>query len=562
MGILDYIIMLVFTGIIVTAGLSFGKTGSSMKSYFAAGGAVPWRISSLSLFMSFFSAGTFVVWGSIAYQHGFVAIAIQMTMCLAGFFVGMFIAPAWQKSHALTAAEFVSRRLGVSVQKFYSYLILLISLMYTGAFLYPVAKIINVSTGFSIEACILVLGILIILYTVVGGLWGVMITDVVQFIVLTAAVVIVVPLAFDRIDGVDTLFTNAPPDFFQIVNEEYSWLFLLAFAIYNGIFIGGNWAYVQRYTTVDSPKSASKVGYLFAGLYLISPFIWMLPPMIYRIVNPDLSGLENEGAYLMMCKEVLPKGLIGLMLGGMVFATASSVNTTLNLAAAVFTNDLYRSIRPDTKPKKLMFVAKSAVVVFGIITILVALMVPSAGGIVEIVLSVGAVTGCSLYGPPIWALFSKYHTGRSILWCTILGLVINVYFKFLHPLLTGISLSRAEEMLAGAIIPFTLLAGYEIWARSKREVAPDYIRYREEQRMVSQSEGAEDDETEQSSEEQNRYGLKVLARTMVITSFIFIVLALIADHTALWITLFIGIMVGLGALSVFRYTNKRVKAEV
>src|SRR5690606_29811893 len=383
-------------------------------------------------------------------------------------------------------------------------------------------------------------GILIILYAVVGGLWGVMNTDVVQFIIVAAAVIIAVPLAFDRIGGVNALITNAPPDFFNIVNEEYSWLFLLAFAIYNGIFIGGNWAYVQRYTTVDSPKSARKVGWLFAVLYLISPFIWMLPPMIYRIVNPELSGLDNEGAYLMMCKEVLPKGLIGLMLGGMVFATASSVNTTLNLAAAVFTNDLYKSIRPDTKPKKLMFIAKSAVVVFGIITILVALMVPSAGGIVEIVLSVGAVTGCSLYGPPIWALFSKYHTGRSILWCTILGLVINVYFKFLHPLLTGISLSRAEEMLAGAIIPFALLAGYEIWARSKREVAPDYIRYREEQRMASQSEGAEDDETEQSSEEQNRYGLKVLARTMVITSFIFIVLALIADHKALWITLFIG----------------------
>lgn len=563
MDILDYIIMLVFTGIIVTAGLSFGKTGSSMKSYFAAGGAVPWRISSLSLFMSFFSAGTFVVWGSIAYQHGFVAIAIQMTMCLAGFFVGMFIAPAWQKSHALTAAEFVSRRLGISVQKFYSYLILLISLMYTGAFLYPVAKIINVSTGFSIEACILVLGILIILYTVVGGLWGVMITDVVQFIVLTAAVIIVVPLAFDRIGGVGELFTNAPPDFFNIVNDEYSWLFLLAFAIYNGIFIGGNWAYVQRYTTVDSPKSARKVGYLFAGLYLISPFIWMLPPMIYRIVNPELSGLENEGAYLMMCKEVLPKGLIGLMLGGMVFATASSVNTTLNLAAAVFTNDLYKSVRPNTKPKRLMFIAKMSVVIFGIITILIALMVPSAGGIVEIVLSVGAVTGCSLYGPPIWALFSKYHTGRSILWCTILGLAINVYFKFLHPLLTGISLSRAEEMLAGAVIPFALLAGYEAWARSRKEIARDYIHYKEEQqRIESQSEGAEEDETEQSSEEQNHYGLKVLARTMAITSLIFISLALIADHKALWITLSIGIIVGVGAWSIFRYTNTKIKADV
>src|SRR5690606_42129654 len=87
-----------------------------------------------------------------------------------------------------------------------------------------------------------------------------MITDVVQFIVLTAAVIIVVPLAFDRIGGVGELFTNAPPDFFHIVNEEYSWLFLLAFAIYNGIFIGGNWAYVQRYTTVDSRSEERRVG--------------------------------------------------------------------------------------------------------------------------------------------------------------------------------------------------------------------------------------------------------------------------------------------------------------
>ena len=85
----------------------------------------------------------------------------------------------------------------------------------------------------------------------------------------------------------------------------------------------------------DAP-SARKVGYLFAGLYLVSPVLWMLPPMIYRVLNNNLSGLENEGAYLLMCQEVLPTGMLGLMLGGMIFATASSVNTTLNLSAAVF----------------------------------------------------------------------------------------------------------------------------------------------------------------------------------------------------------------------------------
>ena len=111
-----------------------------MKSYFAAGGAVPWTFSGLSLFMSFFSAGTFVVWGSIAYEMGMVAIVIQLGMCVAGFLVGYFIAPAWRKTNALTAAEFVRKRLGDKTQKFYTYIILMLSLAYAGFFSLPCSK--------------------------------------------------------------------------------------------------------------------------------------------------------------------------------------------------------------------------------------------------------------------------------------------------------------------------------------------------------------------------------------------------------------------------------------
>ncbi|HXI01517.1 MAG TPA: sodium:solute symporter family protein [Sphingobacteriaceae bacterium] len=550
MGTLDYIVIFLFTSIIVVAGLSFGKSGNNMKSYFAAGGAVPWQISSLSLFMSFFSAGTFVVWGSIAYKHGVVAIVIQLTMAVAGLLVGLFIAPAWQKSKSLTAAEFVTKRFGKSANKFYSYLILFISLAYTGAFLYPVAKIINVSTGFSIDTCIIFIGILIIIYTVVGGLWAVMITDVLQFVVLTVAVLIVVPLAFNRVGGIEPFLNTMPDGFFNLTNPEYNWVFLLAFGIYNGIFIGGNWAYVQRYTSVDSPQSAKKVGYLFAGLYLISPFIWMLPPMLYRLVNPDLSGLENEGAYLMMCKTVLPQGMIGLMLGGMLFATGSSVNTTLNLASAVFTNDLYRSLRPSASAQKLMIVAKIATAVFGGLTILVALLVPLAGGIVEIVLTVGAVTGCSLYGPPIWALFSKRHSGKSIVWCTILGLFLNLYFKFFYPMMTGISFTRAQEMLAGAFIPLALLAIYEIYAWRKRIVAADYTRYT----LIMATK--DDHQEEDSSAVQNAYGIKILSRTMLAISIILIIMGAISENER-WLVSSLGIIVGVSAFFIRYQSNKK-----
>jgi solute:Na+ symporter, SSS family len=348
---LDYITIITFSLIILVAGLSFGKKGTDMKSFFAAGGSVPWSMNGLSLFMSFFSAGTFVVWGSIAYTYGFVAITIQMTMCIAGFLIGYFIAPRWWKSKALTVAEFLTNRFGKKTQQYYTYIFLFLSLGYTGAFLYPVAKILNVTTGFDINYAILLLGGMIMVYTAVGGLWAVVVTDVLQFVILTAAVLLVIPLSIKEVDGLNNFIELAPDQFFNIFSGEYTFTFIIAFTLYNIVFIGGNWAYVQRYTSVKDSKSSSKVGYLFGILYLISPFIWMLPPMIYRVLNPDLQGLEAEGAYLMICKQVLPVGIMGLMLGGMIFATASSVNTSLNLAAAVLTNDIFKPLRPQSQIK-------------------------------------------------------------------------------------------------------------------------------------------------------------------------------------------------------------------
>lgn len=536
---LDYIVIFLFSLLIILAGLSFRRSGTDMKSYFAAGGAVPWSISGLSLFMSFFSAGTFVVWGSIAYEYGLVAIIIQLSMAGAGFLVGGIIAPRWRKTNVLTVAEYIRLRMGERVQQFYTYLILLLSLAYTGAFLYPVAKIVNVSTGFSIEACILLLGILILIYTAVGGLWAVIITDVLQFVILTAAVLIVVPLAIQSAGGLSNFADKAPETFFSLTNGEYTAGFIIAFLVYNTIFIGGNWAYVQRYTSVESPQSARKVGYLFGGLYLISPIIWMLPPMLYRIINPDLSGLENEGAYLLICKAVLPVGMLGLMLGGMIFATASSVNTTLNLSAAVLTNDIYKLFRPNADNRQTMRVARLSTILFGLGTIGVALLVPAAGGIVEVVLSVGAVTGCSLYGPPIWAMFSKRHTGRSILACTLLGLGINVLFKFVTPYTIGLTLSRAEEMLAGAIIPFALLAAYELWALMRGMTSREAEQFAERKTIEST------EVEKESSGRQNAYGLKVLAVMLGLIGLLIISLGMIASDARLLVILMGTILIGL-----------------
>ena len=526
MNILDYITIILFSiGVLIT-GVSFSKTGKDMKSFFSGGGNVPWGMSGLSLFMGFFSAGTFVVWGSIAYSYGMVSIIIQLTMAVAGYAVGTWIAPRWHRTHSLTAAEYITGRLGVKTQKTYTYIFLAVSVFTTGSFLYPVAKIVEVTTGIPLTTAIFALGAFSMVYVALGGLRGVVVTDVLQFVILFAAVVIAVPLAFDKIGGVGTFFEKVPEGFFELFEGEYTPGFVIAFAIYNMFFLGGNWAYVQRYTSVKTERDSRKTGWLFGVLYTISPILWMLIPMIYRVYNPSLSGLENEGAYLLMCKEAMPDGLLGLMLGGMIFATASSLNATLNISAGVVTNDIFKRMRPDASEKTLMNVARISTWGFGIMAIIVALLIRSMGGIVNVVISVAALTGVPVYLPVIWSLFSKRQTARTILSATFISLAINLIFKFVTPHF-GLALDRTWEMIVGTAVPVILLAGIEVVLKAKEFIAPEYMAYISGRNVRMRQENAGDTE---ESKRTDRFTQKVLGIGLGLSVVLITVLGFIAEE--------------------------------
>lgn len=526
---MDTAVIIVFSVFIMLVGFSFSRTGRNLKSFFAGGEAVPWSIGGLSLFMSFFSAGTFVAWGAIAYQHGWVAITIQWTMSIGALITGLYLAPKWKATRNLTAAEFIKARLGSKVQKIYIYIFIIVSLFIKGSVLYSVSKLVSASLGYPLLPATIILGILMISYTAVGGLWAVMVTDILQFVVLTAAVLIILPLVFNEAGGISRVVSHIPDDFLNLVHGEYTWGFIFAFAIYHIFYIGGNWTFVQRYTSVDTPRSASKIAYLFAGLYILSPVLWMLPPMIYKVINPGLTGLDTENAYIMVCKQVLPAGLLGLMLTGMYFSTSASANTALNVVSAVFTNDVYKgSINPVANDKKLMFVARVSSWFFGLFMILIALGVPYIGGIVEFTLSVGAITGGPLLLPPIWALFSKRLTGRATIYITAVSLLVNLVFKMLIPFASGYKLSRANEMLLGVLLPFFMLVVYEFIIKRKKGQCRDYenyVSYRENKKQASGHISAEE---AGMIKKQNVFGLKVIGFSLV---FIAVLLGAIAFIT-------------------------------
>jgi SSS family transporter len=535
MSHLDYIVIALFSLLILLIGLSFSKTsGKDMKSFFAAGGAVPWWINSLSLFMGFVSAGTFVVWGSIAYSSGLVAITIQWTMSIAGFLVGFLIAPKWHKTKSLTAAEYISNRLGVNIQKAYSYIYLSIMVFMTGVYLYSVSRILEVSTGMPLYLSIGLLGLIVIIYTTLGGLWAVVVTDTLQFVILTTAAIILVPLSLDKIGGIQQFLNTLPTEgFLNFSNHEYTWSFLLGFGLYNFFYLSGQWGFVQRYTSVSSPSDARKVGWLFGVLYIISPIIWMLPPMIYRALNPELTGLQDEGAYLMIAKDVLPAGMLGLMLISLVFATNSSVQGVLNISAGVITNDLFKTRFPQTSEKRLMQIAKISTFVFGLITIGIAMLVPFMGGAKEVVLSVAALTGAPMYLPLIWSLFSKKQTGKTVLATTLISLAITLSFKFLFPALIDFSLSRAGEMILGVAVPAVFVAISEIWLRFIKADGLDYVRFQQSVDKKRIIENASDSAEESSGG--NKQGLRMIAIGILATGMIIGVLGVMAPNGKLYV---------------------------
>ena len=552
MSNLDFAVMSVFAILMVIIGLVFTvQSSKSSKSFFEAGGQTPWWINGLSLFISYFSAATFVVWGSIAYRYGLVANAIQFTMCLSGFVTALFIAGRWKNTGATTAAEYLGRRFGRAAKQYYSYMVLLYSLVSTAAVLYAVGKIVYVATPFSLEACITVIGITIIIYTTGGGLWGVLATDVVQFVILSAAVIIIIPLSLSNVGGMSNFLEKAPARFFEPINKEYSIGFMVSFFIYQVVYIAGNWSYVQRYTSVSTTRNAKKVAYLFTALYLVAPVIWMLPPMIYRVINPGLQGMEAEGAYMMLCQKVLPAGLVGLVLSGMIAATASKANTTINTAAIIFAQDIYKDIffKRSTE-KRTILVARLFTVLFGAGTIFLAILVPAAGGIVEVVLSTAAIAGGSLFGPVIYSLFSRRQTAGSLISISVISLLVSLFFKVFGSSLLGITLSRTMETALGVGFPLLMLLVFELYA---------YIVHKE----VPYLENTPKDTTAFSTQEavkQNLFGVKVIAWSTAFVGLGIAVLGSIAENGGMALMVGIAIMFITVAVLIKQYSKAAKRA--
>lgn len=161
--------------------------------------------------------------------------------------------------------------------------------------------------------------------------------------------------------------------------------------------------------------------------------------------------------------------------------------------------------------------------------IFIALIVPAIGGMVEVVLSIAAVTAGPLLAPAIWALYSKRLSGAAAFWISIGTLAINIVFKLILPWTIRFKLNRAEEMVVGVGLPLLLLIVYELIHQLRNSSCDDYSRYTAARAAANSVDAGVDVREAYAIRKQNHFGLRVIAFSLLFTAAMLLGLSLVAD---------------------------------
>lgn len=503
MTVIDYlIILLYFVGLLVLGG-TLGKRIKSSKEMFIAGKNASWWMSGLSSYMTIFSAGTFVVWGGVAYRSGIVAIVVGIMLGISSLLVGLFLAGKWSRMKINSPAEYLGVRFGQPSIRFYTIVGMIGRAVHTAVALYAVAimvvAVMPLPTGhfladpqtghMSVTWAVLIMGAITFIYTAKGGFIAVVMTDIVQFAVLIAMILIMIPLSFNSVGGVGEFISRAPDGFFALVSDQYSLGWMVLWCLLHFFMIGGDWPFVQRYISVPTSRDAKKSVYLVAALYIVTPLIWYIPALVYRVINPDANP---EQAFMLMSQYVLGAGMIGLMLAALMSATMSMVSGTLNVFANVFTYDIYKAFRPSSSDKTLMKVGRRFTFIYGAVVTTIAVLIPYLGGAEKVVVSILTLVISPLFIPSVWGLFSKRIGQKAIWWSMIPTFLVAILIKTGWIFKDFIAQHAAFiDAFIGLVLPVTILSIIELILWKKGE-DPGWARLTQilgkEKKIVDESE--------------------------------------------------------------------------
>ena len=439
----DHIIIVGYFLLLTVIGFYFWKRMRHVRDFFTGGNAIPWWLAGVSFYLTGFSAFTFVAYSEMAYRFGFVAVTLAWSSAV-GMVVGtLLLAKRWRRARILSPIEFLEARYNKQIRQVLAWAGLPLKVIDDGLKIYATGVFVSVGLGYDLKTSIIVSGVVMLLYTFMGGLWAVVVTDFIQFIILTLGVLVLFPLVFAHVDSLNFFTQGAPSGFLAPVSEPFSLLYVFAFYLLIILSYNGNWAFAQKFYSVQDERAARKAGMLAVVLKIIGPPLFILPAMAARSLMPELLQPPNspQFTYAALSLKYLPAGLMGLMIAAMFSATMSTLSGDYNVMASVITEDIYRRLfDKEASQRRLVIVGRLATLAVGTLTIGIgiSLIASARKGLFEVMVTVFGLFVGPMLIPMLAGLLIRRVTWRGaaagILTGFVCGLSLYLYKTFV---LTG-----------------------------------------------------------------------------------------------------------------------------
>ena len=390
---LDWFALGIYLSLLVLLGLYFTRREQTTDDFFLGGRRVPWWAAGISIFATQLSAITFMAIPAKSYSSDWTLFIQSLGIFAMAPVVAYLFLPFFRGLNITTAYEYLERRFSLGIRMFGSAQYLLFQFGRMAIVVYLPAIALSSVTGLEVHACILLMGVLCIIYTVLGGIEAVIWSDVIQAFVLVGGALLILVWCINGVDGgISELYDRASSSG-RLRIADVDWDFTrssLPVVILGGIFINlipyaSDQSVVQRYLTTSDERSARKAIWL-GGLIAIpaSILFFGLGTALFGFydANPDLLGPISKTDQIVpwfLVNEV-PSGLAGLVIAGVFAAAMSSLDSSMNSSATALINDFYRRLRPasvETNEASELLLARILTVVLGCIGTAAALVLAS-----------------------------------------------------------------------------------------------------------------------------------------------------------------------------------------
>jgi Na+/proline symporter len=444
---IDWAIVAAYFLLSTVIGLLFTKRGGeSIEEYFLSGRNVSWWLAGASMVATTFAADTPLVVTGLVAAHGVAGNWLWWNMVMSGMLTVFFFARLWRRANVMTDVEFAEIRYSGAPARFLRgfralYLAIPINLIILGWVTRAMIKILTISLGISPVLAVGICFVITVVYSVAAGLWAVLWTDLIQFVIKMSAVIILAVYSVRAVGGIGAMKTKLAEHFgsgdaalsvlpVSVTDsgfQAYAWMPLLALAVflsvqwwaawYPGAEPGGGGYVAQRIFSAKTERDGVLATLFFqVAHYALRPWPWIVTGLATVILYPNLA--DKESGYVKAFVDYLPTPWKGVMMAGFAAAYMSTVGTHLNWGASYLVNDFYkRFMKPNESEQHYVKIGRIATVFLFIASIGVTSQLSSVEQAWKFLLALGAGTGL--------VLILRWYWWRISAWSEISAMIAS-----------------------------------------------------------------------------------------------------------------------------------------